>query len=295
MIHNSPALQRMEKHIRDYLSTNDDKGFNRYNDFDWDKLKDSVANSGLKDLHVGAVETAMLVEDHIPGYGSEYTRIFMVHQDRSDEDAWACRQMLHFVFRWVAEEDRHAHVLELWLRNCGMRDDNALTELMVTECKKHYVAPHDNPMQLFTYTALQEKATQIYYTALMRAVDEPILKSVLKRLAADEMRHCYFFSQFVLDALVNANQQHVSQMKETLQHFAMPLSMMMDNYIRKSIQMKRAAQSYDFREALEHMQKLIHQAANGRSNSRGGVGSANLQDLMEYVQTMMPVRRPVKG
>src|SRR4051794_38873813 len=237
----SPALVRLETHVTDYLSANDDVGYNRFKDFDWASLKDSVHESGMKELHVGAVETAMLVEDHIPGYGAEYIRLFMVDEDRTDEEAWMCRQMLHFVFRWVAEEDRHAHVLELWVRNSGRRDPQALTDLMVTECKKPYVAPHDNPSQLFTYTAIQEKATQLFYSCLRQSVDEPILRAVLKKLSQDEARHCHFFSQLVLDALHDANARHVSQIKDALQQFSMPLAMMMDNYKRKAIQMRRAA------------------------------------------------------
>lgn len=294
MVYDNPALRRLERHVTDYLVRNDDQGFNRFKDFDWKALPDSVASSNLQELHIGAVETAMLVEDHIPGYGSEYTRIFMVHEERTDEDAWACRQMLHFVFRWLSEEDRHAHTLELWLRNSGMRDEQAVTDLMVREGKKPYSAPHDDPTQLFTYTSIQEKATQMYYTCLMRSIDEPILQSVLRHLAADESRHCHFFSQLVLDALRNANAQHIQQIKEALQHFHMPLSMMMDNYIRKAIQMKRAAAGYDFRDAMEHFARLVNQATETRTTGRGGVGSANLQDLMQYVQNIMPAPRPTR-
>src|SRR5205814_1635717 len=232
MLDDAPALVRLDKHVTDYLAANDDVGYNRFKDFEWASLKDSVHVAGMKDLHVGAVETAMLVEDHIPGYGAEYIRLFMVQEDRTDEEAWMCRQMLHFVFRWVAEEDRHAHVLELWLRHCGRRDPTALTDLMVTECKKHYIAPHDNPSQLFTYTAIQEKATQLFYSCLRQSVDEPVRRSVLAKLAQDEARHCHFFSQLVLDALRDGNTRHLAQMREALEQFSMPLAMMLENYKR---------------------------------------------------------------
>jgi acyl-[acyl-carrier-protein] desaturase len=291
MVDESPALIRLEKHVTDYLRKNDDVGYNRFTDFDWEKLKDSVTDSGMKDMHIGAVETAMLVEDHIPGYGSEYIRLFMVDETRTDEEAWKCRQMLHFVFRWVAEEDRHAHCLELWLRHCGRRDDKALTDLMVAECKKQYIAPHDNPTQLFTYTAVQEKATQLFYSCLRQSVDEPVLRAVLAKLSQDEARHCHFFSQMVLDALQDGNARHVGQIKDALQHFSMPLAMMMDNYKRKAIQMMRAANGYNYLDALEHFQRLVKQVQNTRSNGRGGPGSPNLQDLLVFVQTMMPARK----
>lgn len=291
MVDESPTLIRLEKHVTDYLRKNDHVGYNRFEDFDWSGLKDSVTNSGLKDVHIGAVETAMLVEDHIPGYGHEYIRIFMIDENRTDSEAWKCRQMLHFVFRWVAEEDRHAHCLELWLRHSGRRDEKALTDLMVLEGKKQYLAPSDNPTQLFTYTAIQEKATQLYYSCLRQSVDEPILRSVLAKLTQDEARHCHFFSQMVNDALSEATTRQVAEMKETLEHFSMPLSTMMDNYIRKAIQMKRAATGYDFRDALEHFQRLVKQAVESRTNSRGGPGNANLQDLLLFVQGLQPEMR----
>jgi acyl-[acyl-carrier-protein] desaturase len=282
----TPALIRLEKHVTDYLAANDHVGYNRFSDFAWDTLKDSVLVAGMTDVHVGAVETAMLVEDHIPGYGAEYTRLFMVHEDRTDAEAWQCRQMLHFVFRWVAEEDRHAHCLELWLRHSGRRDPQALTELMVLECKKPYVAPHDNPTQLFTYTAIQEKATQLFYSCLRQSVDEPVLRAVLARLSQDEARHCHFFSQLVLDALHDASNQHVAQIKETLEHFSMPLAMMMENYKRKAIQMMRAARGYNYLEAMQHFERLVKRTMETRTNARG----TNLQDLLLFTQQLVPDR-----
>jgi len=286
MVNETPALIRLEQHVTDYLSGNDHVGYNRFNDFEWDSLQDSVHVAGMTDVHVGAVETAMLVEDHIPGYGAEYIRLFMVHEERTDEEAWMCRQMLHFVFRWVAEEDRHAHCLELWLRNCGRRDPEALTDLMVLECKKQYVAPHDNPTQLFTYTAIQEKATQLFYSCLRQSVEEPVLRSVLARLSQDEARHCHFFSQLVLDALQNASNQQVAQIKETLEHFSMPLAMMMENYKRKAIQMMRAARGYNYLEAMQHFERLVKRTMETRTNARG----TNLQDLLLFTQALVPQR-----
>lgn len=287
----SPALTRLEQHVSDYLRSYDHIGYNRFEDFDWSSLPDSLSNSGLKEMHINAVETAMVVEDHIPGYGAEYIRLFMVHEDRTDEEAWHCRQMLHFVFRWVAEEDRHAHCLELWLRHSGRRDDAALSQLMVTEGKKAYIAPHDNPTQLFTYTAVQEKATQLFYTCLRQSVDEPVLRTVLGRLAQDEARHCHFFSQMVLDALRDGNHRHVAQIKDALEHFRMPLAMMMDNYKRKAIEMMRAARGYNYLDAMEHFQRLVKQVMQTRTTGRGGAGSPNLQDLLLFVQSLAPPPR----
>jgi acyl-[acyl-carrier-protein] desaturase len=279
-----PSLVNAEARIREYLQANDSVGYNRYLDFDWEKLPDSLAKSNVQEVHLNAVETAMLVEDHIPGYGSEYQRLFTMDAERTDDEAWRCRQMLHFVFRWVAEEDRHAHILELWMRHSGRREPEQLSRLMVYEGAKHYQAPHEIPSQLFTYTALQEKATQLYYTSLRQAIDEPILRSALARLSQDEARHAAFFSSLVTDALEHGNQATLVQMKEALAGFQMPLADMLDNYRRKAIQMMRAANGYDYREAYDYFARLLKRVAESRTNARG----TNLADLLSYTRQLSP-------
>jgi acyl-[acyl-carrier-protein] desaturase len=281
-----PSLTTVEQHVSDYLTSTDALGFNRYTDFDWANLPESLRNSRVTDLHISAVETAMIVEDHIPQYGSEYIRLFPIDPDRSDADLWCNRQMLHFVFRWVMEEDRHAHVLELWLRHSGRRDPAQLTQLMVSEGKKVWHAPHDIPSQLFTYTALQEKATQLYYTCLRHAIDEPVLRSALGRLSQDEARHCAFFSKLVVDSVVHGNQKTMLQLREALEQFRMPLSDMMENYKRKAIQMMRAASGYDYREAFDYYARLLRRVADSRTTARG----SGLMDLLAFAQASVPSR-----
>jgi hypothetical protein len=45
------------------------------------------------------------------------------------------RQALHYTFRWVAEEDRHAHVLEMYMTKAGLITRTALQEEMLRERK----------------------------------------------------------------------------------------------------------------------------------------------------------------
>jgi acyl-[acyl-carrier-protein] desaturase len=274
--------EQWQEHVDQYLRKNDAIGYNRFEEFDWAELPDSVHESGLGQLQLQAVETALLVEDHIPGYASEYMRLFSVDPSRSDEEAWANRQMLHFVFRWVAEEDRHAHVLELYLRHCGRWDGEALTKLLVAEGKKPYSAPHEMPTALFAYTALQEKATQLFYSCLRQAVREPVLRRVLQHLAADEARHCHFFSQIVLDALREGNAKRLALIREALQQFEMPLAHTLAQYKRKAILMARAADGYDYRHAFDHFARLLKQAMSARITARG----ADLTDLLRLTQQL---------
>jgi acyl-[acyl-carrier protein] desaturase len=283
-----PHPQRWQEHVDQYLRQNDAVGYNRFTDFDWAGLPDSVRDSELGELQLRAVETALLVEDHIPGYAGEYLRLFSVDPSRSDEEAWANRQMLHFVFRWVAEEDRHAHVLELYLRHCGRWDPNALTQLLVTEGKKPYTAPHEAPAAVFAYTALQEKATQLFYSCLRQAVREPVLRRILQHLAADEARHCHFFSQIVLDTLREGTSKQLALVREALQQFEMPLAHTLAQYKRKAILMARAADGYDYRHAFAHFARLLKQALATRRTARG----TQLADLLQLTQQLSP---PLRG
>jgi hypothetical protein len=276
--------QVWEERITEYLRRNDAVGYNRFTGFDWEGLPDSVRESEMGDLQLRAVETALLVEDHIPSYASEYLRLFSVDASRTDEEAWANRQMLHFVFRWVAEEDRHAHLLELYLRHSGQRDPQALTQLLVTECKKPYTAPHELPPALFAYTAIQEKATQLFYSCLRQAVREPVLREILRHLAADEARHCTFFSQIVLEALREGRPKTLALIRESLEQFEMPLAHTLSQYKRKAILMARAADGYDYRHAFDHFARLVKQALSSRLNARG----TQLTDLLQLAQQMAP-------
>ena len=279
-----PTLCDLDDRVKDYLSAQDHIGYNRYLDFDWPGLADSISGSNMKDVHLSAVETAMLVEDHIPGYASEYMRLFMVDQDCSDEEAWNNRRMLHFVFRWVAEEDRHGHILELYLRNSKRRDPSALTAMMVKEGRKEYKVPHENPSALFTYTSLQEKATQIFYNCLRRATDEPILRKALGMLAQDEARHCHFFSSLVIDSLSYPTEKTSLMIKEAMVHFEMPLAHMIDHYKRKAIQMMHAANGYNYMEAFDYFSRVLRNVAQARTTSR----AHPVHDLLILAQELNP-------
>ena len=51
-----------------------------------------------------------------------------------------------------------------------------------------YQVPHEDPMQMAVYTVIQEKATQVFYSCLGAACEEPVLKQVMDALSRDEAR-----------------------------------------------------------------------------------------------------------
>jgi len=49
----------------------------------------------------------------------------------------------------------------------------------------------------FTYTLVQEKATQLFYQRFNAVATEPVLRDLLLRLARDEARHFAFYAELI--------------------------------------------------------------------------------------------------
>src|SRR5207247_38524 len=128
---------------------------------------------------------------NLPRYLSECLRI-MTDPDVPDEQQIVNRKSLHYTFRWVAEEDRHAHVLEMYMVKSGLITERELQQEMLRERRTGYVFPYHQMVEGFIYLALQEKATHLYYRALARDIDEPLLKAILGKMGADEASHGAF-------------------------------------------------------------------------------------------------------
>ncbi|MBI4179434.1 acyl-ACP desaturase [bacterium] len=271
--------------VNRYLKTSDTRAWSRFDEFDWPNLHKTDEVRKLTDVQVAAVRTSLMIEDHIPGYATEYFRLFPVDASVSREDAWRNRNILHFVFQWCAEEDRHAHGFELYMRSSGRVDQEDLTREMVHEGMKKYTAPSDNFSMLFTYTMLQEKATQLYYQTLYQSVEEaPVLRALLKRLFQDEARHCSYFSDLVLLDLKTGGDVLVEKIKTALDAFAMPMADLLDNYKRQAITMIRAAKGYDHRSAFTQLDEIIKRYARAGSQS----STYAVEDFFTAVPNLSP-------
>jgi len=259
--------EKLEDVVNRYLEQSDKVVWERFAHF---KYLETASWSGpeLTRPQLIAVKTAFLVEDHIPGYSTEYLRLFPVNDTVTPAQAASNRTLLHFILRWCAEEDRHAHVLELYLRKTKQADADELTEEMTREGQKPYRAPHDNLFQLCTYTMLQERATQLFYQSLKASVEDPLLKDILNRLTQDEARHCHFFGQMVLYHLHRRGADAIPHLQDTLDQFAMPLSNTLDHYKRRSIFMARAAKGYHHYKAFDHMKRVIGKFAHAPTHHR---------------------------
>jgi hypothetical protein len=185
----------------------------------------------------------------------------MMDPDQPDDQYIVNRNALHYTFRWVSEEDRHAHVLEMYLTRAGLISRPDLEAEMARERKTSYTFPYQQIEEGFIYLALQEKATHLYYRALAKDLDEPLIKSVLGRMGADEASHGAFF----YDLLIKCNKGDLDVLAKKVSRvandFKMPVQSNLLNYRRQLLNLMRAAPSYKHGDVFADMMKAVDKAA----------------------------------
>jgi acyl-[acyl-carrier-protein] desaturase len=263
-----PEINAYDEVLYDYLRRADRMGWSPYDLVEDERIQTIARPDRLSAVQVGAVKTVLFVEDHLPGYLSEYLRI-MTDPDMPDDQQIINRRVLHFTCRWVGEEDRHAHVLEMYLLKMGLATQKELLADMLRERNSAYSFPYDHNNQLiegFIYLALQEKATHMYYQALARDVDEPLLKSILARMGADEASHGAFF----YDLLITSHKGNLDALSRKISavanDFKMPVQMNLQNYRRQLLGMMRAAPSYKHPDVFANMMAAVEKAAKQYSH-----------------------------
>ena len=255
-----PAADALDTTLYDYFRRSDKMGWSPYDLVDADNIKQIARPDRLNEYQRAAVKTVLFVEDHLPGYLHEYLRI-MTDPDVPDDQHIINRNTLHFTFRWVAEEDRHAHVLERYLVGTGLCSEKELSLDMMRERKQAYIFPYQQMIEGFIYLALQEKATHLYYRALARDVDEPLLKTVLNKMGADEASHGKFF----YDLLIRGHKGDLDALSRKISavanDFKMPVQNNLLNYRRQLLGMMRAAPSYRHGDVFADMMRAVDRAS----------------------------------
>jgi rubrerythrin len=258
-----PTDNALDSALYAYLRRADRMGWSPYDLVDHEQIRAIARPERLSETQVAAVKTVLFVEDHLPGYLSEYLRI-MTDPGLPDEQQIVSRNVLHFTFRWVGEEDRHAHVLEMYLTRLGLVKPRELQLQMLRERQAAYVFPYDQNNQLiegFIYLALQEKATHLYYRALARDVDEPLLKSILTRMGADEASHGTFFYNLLTNSFRGDLDALARRVSAVATDFKMPVQNNLLNYRRQLLGMMRAAPSYRHPDVFADMMRAVERAA----------------------------------
>ncbi|MEU9990954.1 acyl-ACP desaturase [Streptomyces sp. NPDC048045] len=235
----------------------------------------------LTDTDRSVVRFITFIEDHIPGYLTYFLDAFPVSgTDLAIEEFCFNREYFRFLISWANDEERHASVLTRYQIEAGISEPETLMRELAEEGRKKFALPYENPVQAFTYTLVQEKATQLFYQRFRTVAKEPVLRDLLHRLARDEARHFAFYSELV-DAYIGRHglAATVPDLKDVLSTFRMPLSDTLGGYWRWSLKIADAT-SYDHTEAYEALVRLV----NGFATSGGRASAADLAEFVHRIR-----------
>jgi hypothetical protein len=154
-------------------------------DIPWSKFDRAKAEPGM----VSAVKAAALVEYNAPDYVTYLSRVFADAPDT-----------LANIERWGEEESQHGRALARWAE---LADPGWSFETAVARFRAGYKPPHfasDETVSVrgsrrgeMIARCVVESGTSSYYSAIRDATEEPVLKEIAGRIAADEFRHYKLF------------------------------------------------------------------------------------------------------
>jgi rubrerythrin len=137
-----------------------------------------------------AVKAAALVERNAPDYVIYLKRVF----------ADAGEDTIASIEQWGREETQHGRALGRWAE---MADPSFNLEAAFARFRAGYTAPHfasgdsvsvrGSRRGEMISRCVVESGTSSYYSAMREATEEPVLKAIAGRIAADEFRHYKLF------------------------------------------------------------------------------------------------------
>jgi len=261
-----PDRAALDRVLEEYLTRARSSGWSPYDLVDKPELVALARPDRISPEQLSAVPTVLYVEDHLPGYLSEHLRLF-TDTSLPDERQFINRTILRFSFNWAAEEDRHSHVLEMYLVNTGLMSRERLDADLMRERNKAFRFPYSEPVDTFIYLALQEHATLLYYQALSSAVEDPVLRNILKKMASDEARHRTFFFELITRGCSSDLDLLAERVARAIDKFDMPIQRSLDNYRRQVVTLMRAAPRYRQADVFDQMNNLLNRARRKHQES----------------------------
>jgi acyl-[acyl-carrier-protein] desaturase len=171
-----------EWYAHDYVPFDEGRNFAFLGGEDWDP-----AQVTLPTAIVDAVEILLITKDNLAGYHRELVEHFIL------EDKWG-----RWIGRWTAEENLHAIALREYLVVTRNFDPVADEEVRVRHVMRGYQASNYTQIETLVFMAMYERAHAVYTRNLEAGIDEPVLKKLIGRIAADEERHAEFFDNLVI-------------------------------------------------------------------------------------------------
>lgn len=152
---------------------------------DWDPSQVSLPKA-ITD----ALEILLINKDSLAGYHRELVEHFIL------EEKWG-----RWIGRWTAEEHLHAIALREYLVVTREIDPDANEAVRVQHVMKGYRAERYSQVETLVFMAFFERAHAEFCRNLADRTDEPALKGLIGRIAADEERHEEFFANLVAHCL----------------------------------------------------------------------------------------------
>jgi acyl-[acyl-carrier-protein] desaturase len=193
-----------------------------------------------------AVETALLTEVNLPWFTTGLVDIFR----------GSLEVIQDFIRTWTSEEDQHSDVLQTYLLVTRNADPDRLLRLRKTVVRNAWTPGTSSPFVGMVYTAVQELSTQAYYVNVARKADEedPMLATILRRIAKDETLH-YTFYRDAVKAHLELNPNLIEQVADVFINFSMPGYLMPDFKARIEIIAERA--NYGVGEFYRHVVAVL--------------------------------------
>lgn len=182
-----------EWYAHDYVPFDEGRNFAFLGGDDWDP-----SQATLSPEVVDALEILLITKDNLAGYHRELVEHFIL------EDKWG-----RWLGRWTAEENLHAIVLREYLVVTRNFDPVADESTRIAHVMRGYLATKYTQIETLVFMALTERAHAVYLRNLEAKIDEPVLKSLVARIARDEERHAEFFNNLVAHCLENYPDQTV--------------------------------------------------------------------------------------
>ena len=153
-----------------------------FEDIEWEKFEPARVDKGL----LAAVKAAAMVEANAGDY---VTYLLKVFSDRPD----VCAS----IEQWGREEEQHGAALAKWAE---LADPTFSFERSLKRFQDIYRIPmgveestRGSRVGEMVARCVVESGTSSFYTAIKEATEEPVLREVAQRIAADEFRHYKLF------------------------------------------------------------------------------------------------------
>ena len=187
------VAQNLQRHLEsevpwyahDYVPFDQGENFAFLGGRDWDPSQVTLPKPVTD-----ALEILLITKDNLSGYHRELVEHFIL------EEKWG-----RWLGRWTAEEHLHAIALRNYLVVTREIDPAANEDVRVEHVMKGYRADKFSQVETLVFMAFFEREHAVFCRNLEAQITEPVLTSLIDRIAKDEERHEEFFANLVARCL----------------------------------------------------------------------------------------------